>query len=64
MTSGPTARSRCGDRPDPEGQPVRYLAGPPSRVDTVSATVRHGDTLYVSTLTGDAILRLQLVPAA
>lgn len=45
---------------DPDGRPVRYLAGPPSRVDTVSAAVRHGDTLYVSTLTGDAILRVRL----
>jgi len=26
--------------------------------DTVSAAVRHDDVLYVSTLTGDAILRL------
>lgn len=45
---------------DAAGQPVRYLAGPPSRVDTISAAVRHQDTLYVSTLTGDAILRLPL----
>jgi len=45
---------------DSAGQPVRYLAGPPSRVDTISAAVRHGDTLHVSTLTGDAILRLSL----
>lgn len=43
---------------DPDGQPVHYFAGPPSRVDTISAAVRHEDTLYVSTLTGDAILRM------
>lgn len=43
---------------DPQGEPVHYLAGPPTRVDTISGAVRHGDTLYVSTLTGDAILRL------
>ncbi|MGQ0840062.1 SMP-30/gluconolactonase/LRE family protein [Actinokineospora sp.] len=45
---------------DQAGRPVRYFAGPPSRVDTVSAVVRHGNSLYVSTLTGDAILRLRL----
>ncbi|MGH8794016.1 MAG: SMP-30/gluconolactonase/LRE family protein [Stackebrandtia sp.] len=45
---------------DPDGKPVHYLAGPPARVDTVSTAVRHQDTLYVSTLTGDAILRLRL----
>lgn len=45
---------------DAEGKPVHYLAEPPARVDTISAAVRHGDTLYVSTLTGDAILRMKV----
>ncbi|HEV7648620.1 MAG TPA: SMP-30/gluconolactonase/LRE family protein [Actinophytocola sp.] len=45
---------------DAQGNPVRYLASPPSRVDTVSAVVRHRDRIYVSTLTGDAILRVRL----
>jgi len=45
---------------DPAGQVVHYLAEPPSRVDTVSAAVRYRDTLYISTLTGDAILRVHL----
>ncbi len=45
---------------DATGAIVHYLAGAPARVDTVSGAVRHGDQLYVSTLTGDAILRLTL----
>lgn len=43
---------------DAAGRPVHYFAGPPSRVDTISAAIRQGDTLYVSTLTGDALLRM------
>jgi sugar lactone lactonase YvrE len=49
---------------DAHGHPVHYLAGPPARIDTISGVVRHGNDLYIGTLTGDAILRVPLDPAA
>lgn len=48
---------------DHDGAPIHFLAAPPARVDTISAAVRHHNVLYVSTLTGDAILRLALPTA-
>lgn len=45
---------------DGQGGVVHFLTTPPSRVDTVSAAVQHGDRLYVGTLTGDAILSVPL----
>lgn len=47
----------CLDR---AGRIVHFLGSPPARVDTISAAIRHGDDLYVGTLTGDAILRVRL----